>query len=81
MALAFQNLVFFLNPWLVIVYLYMSGFMKMTGRKIQALQVPPAVQHKALDSFSKALYGTTGGTCSAQCFRPVMVTKLLIIIT
>ena len=30
------------------------------------------VPYKALGNFSKALYGTTGGTCSARFFRPVM---------
>ena len=43
----------------------------MTGRKHCALQVPPVVLYKAIEKFSKALYGTTGGTCSAQFFRPV----------
>ena len=28
--------------------------------------------YKALEKFSKALYGTTGGTYSARVFRPVM---------
>ena len=35
-------------------------------------KVPPVVPYKALGNFSKALYGTTGGTCSARFFRPVM---------
>ena len=30
------------------------------------------VPYKALEKFSKALYGTTGSTYSAQVFRPVM---------
>ena len=30
------------------------------------------VQYKALEKFSKALYGTTGSTYSARVFRPVM---------
>ena len=47
----------------------------MTGRKNLALQVPLVVPYKALEEFSKALYGTTGGTCSARFFRPVMVLK------
>ena len=29
--------------------------------------------YKALEKFSKALYGTTGGTYSARVFRPVML--------
>ena len=45
----------------------------MTGRKTRALQVPPVVPYKALEKFSKALYGTTGGTYSARIFRPVMI--------
>ena len=45
----------------------------MTGRKTRALQVPPVVPYKALEKFSKALYGTTGGTYSARVFRPVMI--------
>ena len=28
--------------------------------------------YKAVEKFSKAVYGTTGGTCSARDFRPVM---------
>ena len=44
----------------------------MTGQKNRALQVPYIVPYKALGNFSKALYGTTGGTCSARFFRPVM---------
>ena len=44
----------------------------MTGRKNRALQVTPVVPYKALEKFSKALYGATGGTCSARFFRPVM---------
>ena len=44
----------------------------MTGRKTRALQVPPVVPYKALEKFSKALYGTTGGTYSGRVFRPVM---------
>ena len=30
------------------------------------------VPYKALEKFSKALYGTTGGTYSPRVFRPVM---------
>ena len=37
-----------------------------------SLQVPPVVPYKALGNFPKALYGTTGGTCSALLSRPVM---------
>ena len=37
-----------------------------------SLQVPPVVPYKALGNFPKALYGTTGGTCSARFSRPVM---------
>ena len=48
----------------------------MTGRKNRALQVPPVVPYKALENFSKALYGTTRGTCTARFFRPVMVKML-----
>ena len=44
----------------------------MTGRKTRALKVPPVVPYKALEKFSKALYGATGGTYSARLFRPVM---------
>ena len=44
----------------------------MTGRKNCALQVPLVVPYKALEKFSKALYGATEGTCSARFFRPVM---------
>ena len=44
----------------------------MTGRKNHALQVPLVVPYKALEKFSKALYGTTGGTCRTRFFRPVM---------
>ena len=47
----------------------------MRERKNRALQVPPVVPYKALEKFSKALYGTTGGTCSAQFFRPVIKSK------
>ena len=31
----------------------------MTGRKSRALQILPDVPYKALENFSKALYGTT----------------------
>ena len=48
----------------------------MTGRKTRALKVPPVVPYKALEKFSKALYGTTGGTYSARIFRPVMFVRL-----
>ena len=34
----------------------------------------PVVPYKALENFSKALYGTTGGTYSACIIRPVMQT-------
>ena len=44
----------------------------MTGRKNRALQVPPLAPYKALENFTKALYGTTRGTCSARFFRPVL---------
>ena len=37
----------------------------------------PVVPYKALENFSKALYGTTGGTYSACIIRPVMVRALL----
>ena len=30
------------------------------------------VPYKSLEKFSKALYGTTGGTYSARIFRPVI---------
>ena len=43
-----------------------------TGQKNLALQVPLVVRYKTLEKFSKALYGTTEGTCSARFFRPVM---------
>ena len=49
----------------------------MTGRKTRALQVPPVVPYKALEKFSKALYGATGGTYSGRVFRPVMKLKML----
>ena len=45
----------------------------MTGRKNRTLQVPVLVPYKALEKFSKALYGTTRGTYSARFFRPVMI--------
>ena len=45
---------------------------RMTRRKNRALQVPDVVPYKALEKFSKALYGTTECTCSARFFRPVM---------
>ena len=32
----------------------------------------PLSPYKALEKFSKALYGTKGGTYSARIFRPVM---------
>ena len=50
----------------------------MTGRKTHALLVPPVVPYKASENFSKALYGTTGGTYSARFFRPVMPTEQVI---
>ena len=34
--------------------------------------MPTVVPYKALENFSKALYGTTGGTYSACIIRPVM---------
>ena len=49
----------------------------MTERKNLVLQVPLVVPYKALEKFPKALYGTTGGTCSAQLFRPVMLDSVL----
>ena len=33
----------------------------------------PLSHTKALENFSKALYGKTGGTYSARVFRPVMI--------
>ena len=42
-----------------------------TGRKNRALQVPLVVPYKALRKFPNALYGTTGGNCSARFFHPV----------
>ena len=54
-----------------------SLFFCMTGRKSSALQVPYLVPYKALGNFSKALYGTTRGTCSARFFRPVMVARVI----
>ena len=45
----------------------------MTGRKTRALWVPPVVPYKALENFSKALYGTTGGSYSARVLRPAML--------
>ena len=49
----------------------------MTGRKNRALQVPPALPYKALENFSKVLYGTMGSTYSARFFRPVMLTDFV----
>ena len=57
------------KPCVVIRILFLA---LMTGRKNRALQVPPFVPYKALGNFSKALYGTTGGTSSARFFRPIM---------
>ena len=37
----------------------------------------PVVPYDALEKFSKALYGTTGGTYSARVFRPVMLSASL----
>ena len=48
----------------------------MTGRKTCALYVPSVVPYNALENFSKALYGATGGTYSAHVFRPVMTPNL-----
>ena len=48
----------------------------MTGRKTRALQVGSVVPNKALGNLPKALHGTTGGTCSARVFRPVMNEQL-----
>ena len=65
-GLPFPSIIFAqspLNPW---------RLASMTGRKSRALQVPYIVPYNALGNFSKALYGTTGGTCSARFFRPVM---------
>ena len=42
-------------------------------RKNRELQVPLAVPYKALGKFPKTLYGTTGDTCSARFFCPVML--------
>ena len=39
----------------------------------RVLQVPPVFPYKALENFSKALYETTGGTCSAGFFRRVIM--------
>ena len=44
----------------------------MTGRKNRTLQVSSVVPYKALEKFSKALYGTTGDTCCTRFFGPVM---------
>ena len=44
----------------------------MTGRKTRALQVQQIVPYRALGKFTRTLYGTTEGTCSARVFRPVM---------
>ena len=38
---------------------------------------PDKSPYKALEKFSKDLYGTTGGTYSARDFRPVMSLMLL----
>ena len=46
----------------------------MTGWKTHALQVPPVVPYKALGKYTKALYGTPEGTCSAH---PVMIKRLM----
>ena len=53
----------------------------MTGRKNCALQVPLVVPYKALEKFSKALYGATGGTCSARFFRPLMLQRLAFLLS
>ena len=52
----------------------------MTGRKNRALEVPLVAPYKALGNFPKALYGTTGGTCSARFFRPLMAAAMWIIL-
>ena len=36
----------------------------------------PLSPYKALENFSKALYGTTEGTYSAHVFRPIIACKL-----
>ena len=43
------------------------------GRKNRALQLPTVVPDKALENFTKALYGRTWGTYSARFFRPGVV--------
>ena len=47
----------------------------MTGWKNPALQVPPVAPYKALGKFLQPLFGTTGGTCSAQLFPSCHVTN------
>ena len=39
--------------------------------------MPPVVPYKALENFSKALYGTRGGTYSARVFRPVIPERFI----
>ena len=55
-------------------YPYSSQYM--TGRKNRTLQVPLVVPYKALEKFSKTLYGTTRDTYSTRFFRPVMLQLL-----
>ena len=46
------------------------------GKRVHCKYLP--LSHtKALENFSKALYGTTGGTYSARIFRPVMLERIM----
>ena len=59
---------------LEVLHVLIKTLISMTGRKMCALQVPSVVPYKALEKFSKALYGTTESTYTARArdFRPVM---------
>ena len=62
----------YFKPVLLTFFSWFLFVIHMKDRENRALQVPPVVQYKTLGNFSKALYGTTRGTCSSLFFRPVI---------
>ena len=52
----------------------------MTGRKTCALYVPPVVPYKALENFSKALYGTSKGYLQCTIFPSCHVSDLFAVL-
>ena len=63
------------TEWRKFPYYLLNFSVLWQEEKNRVLQIPPVVPYKSLGNFWKALYETTGGTCSARFFRQSLISR------